>query len=566
MTTGSILLYSKSSGFREFLSSSLKSSSHELLEAKSPRDLLEITACEANLALLLLQGSDGDDDLLSVIAELRKLNRTQHFFIFLLLREGTPADSIFQKYQAGANEVLVQPVPWDVLLSKIETACYQYEFQQNLTKRTMFLAQKLNEQDETLSAVVEEKIRLEAQMMINTLQIENLNNVLMDNVHKCKNLEEDLQWHQIRYKSIFDNAIEGIFQTSPGGKYLNVNQSLVTMYGYEDKHELMASLNDISMQLYVEPQRRTQFVQAMEKNNVLTDFESRIYRKDGSIIWIKENARVIHDLQGQVLYYEGTVEDITARKLEEQRFAEELEQARQTQKSIFPATLPEIPEVNVACRFVPFSKIGGDYYNILDLGSGKYGFVIADVTGHGISAALIAFMVSTVFRNAVEAGNTRHVLKTMNDFLVNKLEEGKFVTVVYAIYDAVHHTFTYSNGGHYPVIRIQGSTGSIQQLTQFGLPIGIFREAHYMEETIELTAGDKILFYTDAIVEVQDPQNNMPGMNGILTQLELHHHLPMEKLIQELYEYGLQYSAQRGYQDDLTLMGFELLGTITENQ
>ncbi|GGC81704.1 putative bifunctional diguanylate cyclase/phosphodiesterase [Undibacterium terreum] len=119
-----------------------------------------------------------------------------------------------------------------------------------------------------------------------------------------------------RYRSIVENAIEGIFQSTPQG-YISVNPALVRIYGYGSPQQMMAELKQIDTQLYVEAGRRQQFMQLMEQQGSVTNFESRVYRKDRSIIWISENARTVYDEAGKIMFYEGTVEDITERKLYE---------------------------------------------------------------------------------------------------------------------------------------------------------------------------------------------------------------------------------------------------------
>jgi diguanylate cyclase (GGDEF)-like protein/PAS domain S-box-containing protein len=136
----------------------------------------------------------------------------------------------------------------------------------------------------------------------------------IQNITERKNVEQSLRAAEFRYHSIFENAIEGIFQTSPNGHYLIVNPSLANMYGYNSPEDLMRVLNNIKQQLYVIPGRREEFIQAMEANGSVRNFESLVYRKDNSTLWISENARMVHDEGGKLLYYEGTVEDITARK------------------------------------------------------------------------------------------------------------------------------------------------------------------------------------------------------------------------------------------------------------
>lgn len=122
-----------------------------------------------------------------------------------------------------------------------------------------------------------------------------------------------------KFRSLFENTVEGIFQTSPKGAYINANTALARIYGYESSAELKAKLTNIAHELYVERGRRDEFIRLMEEHDVVTNFESRIYRKDGTIIWISENVRAVRDAQGTLLHYEGTVEDITIKKLSEQK-------------------------------------------------------------------------------------------------------------------------------------------------------------------------------------------------------------------------------------------------------
>lgn len=116
------------------------------------------------------------------------------------------------------------------------------------------------------------------------------------------------------YRSIYDNALEGIFQTTPEGQYMSVNPALVRMYGYASKEELMEAQPNLKGKLYVDPMRRRQFQVLLEKNDFVEHFEAQIYRRDGSIIWIAEHARAVRDQDGKLLYYEGLVENITSRK------------------------------------------------------------------------------------------------------------------------------------------------------------------------------------------------------------------------------------------------------------
>ncbi|HWX21901.1 MAG TPA: SpoIIE family protein phosphatase [Candidatus Binatia bacterium] len=122
-----------------------------------------------------------------------------------------------------------------------------------------------------------------------------------------------------KYHSVFDHLVEGIFQTSPDGRYLMANAALARIYGYTSPEELIENLTDISRRLYVKEGRRAEFIRSMQESDTLNDFESQVYRKDGTIIWISENCRAVRDAKARLLYYEGTVEDITQRRQAEEK-------------------------------------------------------------------------------------------------------------------------------------------------------------------------------------------------------------------------------------------------------
>ncbi|HNB42376.1 MAG TPA: PAS domain S-box protein, partial [Anaerolineales bacterium] len=129
-----------------------------------------------------------------------------------------------------------------------------------------------------------------------------------------------------KYRSIFENAVEGIYQSSPDGKFHTVNPAFAAMLGYTSPQEMMLSIKDIANQVYSDAYRRQDFTKQIEEKGEVNGFEYQMRRKDGRLIWVSENARLVRDTKGEILYYEGILEDITARKQNEQRIDNQLKQ------------------------------------------------------------------------------------------------------------------------------------------------------------------------------------------------------------------------------------------------
>ncbi|MBS0471790.1 MAG: PAS domain S-box protein [Proteobacteria bacterium] len=143
------------------------------------------------------------------------------------------------------------------------------------------------------------------------------------------------------YRAFFDHAIEGIFRTTPEGRYIDANPALARIYGYSSPSHLILGLTDIGDQLYVDPRRRQEFQRLMQANDQVSRFESEIRRRDGSTIWIAENARAVRDWSGRIVCYEGMVEDVTARYAAQMAMRKALKEAEEANraKSAFLAAM-----------------------------------------------------------------------------------------------------------------------------------------------------------------------------------------------------------------------------------
>jgi PAS domain S-box-containing protein len=141
-----------------------------------------------------------------------------------------------------------------------------------------------------------------------------------------KRAEEALRIAEAKYRGIFENAIEGIFQATPEGQYLDVNPAMAALFGYESPAEMIQKVTCITEQIYVDPALRQEFVRAIESQGEIKDFEYQAHRQDGSIFWVSERSREVRDDNGNLLFYEGSCIDITRRKEEEEALKRQVQE------------------------------------------------------------------------------------------------------------------------------------------------------------------------------------------------------------------------------------------------
>ena len=178
--------------------------------------------------------------------------------------------------------------------------------------------------------------RVSQQIDRRTLQkrLEQQNFRLHAEIQNYKQLED-------RYRNIFDNAIDGMFQSTPDGQFITANHALAKMYGYASVEELCTSVNDIGIQLYVTPDRHKEFMDQVLIRGEVSDAEAQVYCKNGTTLWVSETVRAVKDSQNSVMFYEGTVKNITDRKrsdeilrMRSQELEETLMQLRHSQAKL----------------------------------------------------------------------------------------------------------------------------------------------------------------------------------------------------------------------------------------
>ncbi|MBV8640403.1 MAG: SpoIIE family protein phosphatase, partial [Verrucomicrobia bacterium] len=392
-----------------------------------------------------------------------------------------------------------------------------------------------------------------------------------DPVRQYEETIEALRRAEQKYRSIFENATEGIFQTTPDGHYLSANPALARMYGYDSPEELLAALTDISRQLYVQPARRAEFTLAMQQYEKVLEFESQIYRRDGSVIWISENARAVHDeVTGELLYYEGMVQDITRRKSAEEareraenhlasyaaelrsknlQLEADLEMARDIQQVFLTQKYPSFPR-NLSLQeswlafchwYQPAEQVGGDFFCVLPLSDTEAGVFICDVLGHGLRAALVTAIVRGLLEELTPiATDPGRLLSEINSSLLaifRQTETPMLVSAFYLVVNTVDGKMCYANAGHPRPFHVRRHTGVAEPLPfqgPQGPVLGIFERAAYHISYAEASANDLVVLFTDGLFEVEMADDDYYGAERLLAAVRKRMHLPAGQLFAEV--------------------------------
>ena len=236
--------------------------------------------------------------------------------------------------------------------------------------------------------------------------------------------------------------------------------------------------------------------------------------------------------------------------------------ARQIQYTLIPVKAPPVPGVRIAGMYLPVDAIGGDYYDYITFDDGdRLGIFICDVSGHGIPAALITCMVKTVVSSAgAEKESPSEFLRFINARLVDQVS-GNFLTAFYGIYDGKKREFRYARAGHSFPFLVRG--GVVNPLKGKGSMLGLDREASFEDRTIVLLPGDRILFYSDGLIEAADERGEMFEEKLVSVVLPSLSFLPPDVMVNTLFSRLVQFHGLAEFEDDICMIGFEVTDDVS---
>jgi sigma-B regulation protein RsbU (phosphoserine phosphatase) len=239
------------------------------------------------------------------------------------------------------------------------------------------------------------------------------------------------------------------------------------------------------------------------------------------------------------------------------RMEKDLSMARDVQMSMLPARCPHVDGYQIAASSTPVREVGGDFYDFIEMGKDKAGMVIGDVTGKSVSGALVMSASRSVFRMLSEEELTvKERMLRANLRLKKDVKTGMFVALLFAVLNSANRTLTLCSAGQTQPIHLSAKSGEAKLIETEGdtLPLGILADANYEETNIQLSPGDRLLFYTDGIVEAMNTQEEIFGFERLIDAVQASKSIDADSLLKEILTRVNAFVGGASQHDDLTLI------------
>ena len=312
------------------------------------------------------------------------------------------------------------------------------------------------------------------------------------------------------------------------------------------------------------------------------------YRKDGSRFWNRLSVTPIRGRSGEVTHFVGVQSDVTERREAEaalrtakvqleavnESIRHDLGTAARIQRALLPMSLPEPSGYRFAWHFLPSAQLAGDTLNVLWLSPDEVALYIADVSGHGVSAALLSVTLSrwlsttpgqlslltadSASPTGYRISSPAEVAERLNQQFPFDPRTGQYFTLIYGILTLSRGEFRYVSAGHPPLVHLPLG-GKARALSTEGFPVGIVRSPGYEERTVQLSSGDRLVLVTDGLTEAADPSGEQFGMARVLEAAETSCNLKLERQLDEIVEIARRWCSCPAFDDDVSLVAVEAL-------
>jgi phosphoserine phosphatase RsbU/P len=414
---------------------------------------------------------------------------------------------------------------------------------------------------ETLSAHLADYLALD---QTTPLQLDHHLRAAIDRIK----IHDQLVHEQQLLQTLMDNMPDTIYFKDRESRFTHINQSQMRMLGLKNVNQAVGKTDfdffDHAHEAYADEQR------IMQTGAAMVDKQEKVRRADGEYRFVSATKVPIRAKSGDVIGTFGISRDITDRVKAEQelevvkehlenamkKINEELEMARQIQNSLLPPGFPALAGIKAAAAYVPCSAIGGDLYEVIKLDDHRLGVLMFDVVGHGVPAALIAAMAKMIFGKHIARGlGPRDLLLQVNEDLVSHFNGKRYLAAYYGIIDVKEMTFLYSKGGHPPAMLLRPREKTVEHITTSeGIFIGLFPDGDFSEKKIQLQSGDRIVLFTDGLIETFNTKDEYFGMKKLESLLLETSAFPIDVQVSAVINSQKGYRETGNATDDITLL------------
>ena len=327
---------------------------------------------------------------------------------------------------------------------------------------------------------------------------------------------------------------------------------------YQERRPMLANLI-----LMPEPEVESRYTHVQREGDTLVvdTFIPNIRGRSGRYFWAK--ASPLYDPDGSITGAIETIRDITGRREMEGKLARsdaELQIAADIQRSFMPEVIPQIQGFEIAARTVMAKEVGGDFFDVIPfeimaLGSGTLGLLIADVSGKGVPAALFMALSRIVVRvNALWHRDPAAAIADANNIITQDSKSGMFVTLFFGTLRENDRTLTYVNAGHNPPLVFRARTGTLEELMPTGIVLGAVEDQPYASRSLVVDPGDVIVMYTDGVTEAVNSRDELFGEERLREIVRDTARLPAQGIIDSILSAVREYTGDMPQFDDITLL------------
>jgi sigma-B regulation protein RsbU (phosphoserine phosphatase) len=393
------------------------------------------------------------------------------------------------------------------------------------------------------------------------------------NVTARKRAEAALWESEKKYRNILESIEDGYYEVDRSGNMNFFNDSLCKIFGYSESELLGMNFRQYMDEEFAKKVFKT-FNQVYLTGKPEQAFDWQIKRKDGAKRWIEGSVSAITDAEGSTAGFRGIIRDVTDRKLAAEKLARyskhlermiaDLNVAQEVQQNLLPRTPPKDECCDIAGASLYCDETGGDYYDYIKLpclGSNVHAIVVGDVSGHGVSSALLMASVRAYLRGrALQPGSVSEILNDVNRLVsLDTMETGQFVTLFFLAIDAETGRLTWVRAGHHPALFYSPFAGCCGELGGEGLPLGVTENWEYIEYNATAKPGEIFILNTDGIWEAQNDKGVMFGRKRFKKLIGKNADLEAEEIRESIIEAVKAFQGKTSQNDDITLVVIKYL-------